>query len=54
MKSTKIDYGSKKFSMYFSEEVVASTLGIFGEGMKVASEITLMAADAGVVRTERM
>jgi hypothetical protein len=29
VKSTKIDYGTKKFNMYFSEEVVASTLGIF-------------------------
>jgi hypothetical protein len=40
--------------MYSSEEVVASTLGIFGQGMKVVSVITLMAADAGVIRTERM
>jgi hypothetical protein len=42
----------KKFNMYLFEEVVANTLRIFGEGMKVACEITLMAADAGMVRTD--
>jgi uncharacterized protein len=42
----------KKFSMYLFEEVVANTLRIFGEGMKVACEITLMAADAGMIRTD--
>ncbi len=42
----------KKFNMYLFEEVVANTLRIFGEGMKVACEITLMAADAGLVRTD--
>jgi hypothetical protein len=42
----------KKFSMYLFEEVVANTLRIFGQGMKVACEITLMAADAGLIRTD--
>ena len=42
----------KKFNMYLFPEVVASTLRIFGQGMKVACEITLMAADAGLVRTD--
>ena len=42
----------KKFKMYLFEEVVANTLRLFGQGMKVACEITLMAADAGLVRTD--
>jgi hypothetical protein len=42
----------KKFNMYLFEEVVANTLRIFGQGMKVACEITIMAADAGLVRTD--
>ena len=33
-------------------DVVANTLRIFGDGMKVACEIILMAADAGLVRTD--
>ncbi len=42
----------KKFHMYLFEEAVANTLRIFGEGMKVACEIALMAADAGMIRTD--
>jgi hypothetical protein len=42
----------KKFNMYLFEETVANTLRIFGQGMKVVCEITLMAADAGLVRTD--
>jgi len=42
----------KKFKMYLFEEVVANTLRMFGQGMKVVCEITLMAADAGLVRTD--
>lgn len=42
----------KKFKMYLFEETVANTLRIFGQGMKVVCEITLMAADAGLVRTD--
>ena len=33
-------------------DVVASTLRVFGQGMKVACEIAVMAADAGMVRTD--
>jgi len=33
-------------------DIIGSTLGFFGRGMKVAAEITLMAADAGLVRTD--
>ncbi|MDP2728936.1 MAG: pyruvate kinase alpha/beta domain-containing protein [Dehalococcoidales bacterium] len=32
--------------------IVSSTLSIFGPGMKVACEIALMAADAGLIRTD--
>jgi len=42
----------KKFNMYLFEEAVANTLRLFGQGMKVVCEITLMAADAGLVRTD--
>jgi hypothetical protein len=42
----------KKFKMYLFEEVVANTLRLFGQGMKVVCEITLMATDAGLVRTD--
>ena len=42
----------KKFKMYLFEEVVANTLRLFGEGTKVACEITIMAADAGLIRTD--
>lgn len=43
----------RKLNTYQLEEIVAFTLRIFGEGMKVAVEITLMAADAGLIRTDR-
>ena len=33
-------------------DVIANVLRTFGEGMKVACEITLMAADSGLVRTD--
>jgi hypothetical protein len=42
----------KKFKMHLFEEAVANTLRLFGQGMKVVCEITLMAADAGLVRTD--
>ena len=41
-----------KYNMYLLGDVVANTLRIFGQGLKVACEIALMAADAGVVRTD--
>ena len=42
----------KKFNIYLFEEVVARTLYVFGQGLKVACEVTIMAADAGLVRTD--
>lgn len=42
----------KKLGTYELEEIIAYALRIFGEGMKVACEIVLMAADAGLVRTD--
>ncbi len=42
----------QKFHMYLLGDTIASTLRIFGEGMKVVCEIALMAADAGLVRTD--
>jgi hypothetical protein len=39
----------KKLGTYLTDEIVAFTLRIFGQGMKVCVEITLMAADAGLV-----
>lgn len=41
----------KKMDTYELEEIIAYTLRIFGEGTKVAIEIALMAADAGLVST---
>ncbi|MGA9349685.1 MAG: pyruvate kinase alpha/beta domain-containing protein [Anaerolineae bacterium] len=42
----------KKLGTYELEEIIAHTLRLFGDGVKVAVEITLMAADAGLVRTD--
>jgi hypothetical protein len=39
----------KKLGTYELEELVAYTLRMFGEGMKVVCEISLMAADAGLI-----
>jgi hypothetical protein len=39
-----------KLGGYQLDEIVANTLRIFGHGTKVAVEIALMAADAGLVR----
>ncbi len=41
----------KKLGSYELDEIIAFTLRIFGEGLKVAVEISLMAADAGLVPT---
>ncbi len=41
-----------KLSTYQLDEIMAYTLRIFGQGTKVAIEIALMAADAGLVRTD--
>ncbi len=42
----------QKFSTHVVGDIVAHTLRIFGQGMKVACEITMMAADSGLVRTD--
>ncbi len=41
-----------KLSTYQIDEIMAYTLRTFGQGVKVAIEIALMAADAGLVRTD--
>ncbi len=41
----------KKFNMHLLGDTIASTLRVLGQGMKVVCEITLMAADAGLVRS---
>ncbi len=41
-----------KFNTYVIGDIVANTLRIFGEGIKVVCEITMMAADGGLVRTD--
>ena len=41
-----------KYNTYVLGEVIADVLRIFGAGTKVACEIVMMAADAGVVRTD--
>jgi hypothetical protein len=42
----------RQLNTYQVDEIIAYTLRIFGEGMKVVCEITLMAADAGWLRTD--
>ena len=42
----------KKLATYQVDEIMAFTLRTFGQGAKVAVEIALMAADAGLVRTD--
>lgn len=42
----------RKFNTYQVDELIAQTLRIFGQGTKVACEIVLMAADAGLIRTD--
>ena len=42
----------KKLGTYELEEIIAYTLRTFCEGIKVAAEMALMAADAGLVRTD--
>ena len=41
-----------KLSTYQVNEIVAYTLRTFGQGTKVAIELTMMAADAGLIRTD--
>jgi hypothetical protein len=42
----------KKLGTYELEEIIAFTLRVFGQGTKVAIEIALMAADAGLISTQ--
>ncbi|MBI2303939.1 MAG: hypothetical protein HYU86_04230 [Chloroflexi bacterium] len=42
----------RKLGTYQVGEIVAHALRIFGQGMKVVCEITVMAADAGLIRTD--
>ena len=41
-----------KFNTYVTGDIVSNTLYIFGQGMKVACEIALIAADSGLVHTD--
>lgn len=41
-----------KTGTYQADEIIAYTLRMFGQGTKVAVEIALMAADAGLIRTD--
>ncbi|MGE5341655.1 MAG: pyruvate kinase alpha/beta domain-containing protein [Candidatus Omnitrophota bacterium] len=41
-----------KFGTYQVDEIVSNALKIFGQGTKVAIEIAMMAADAGLIRTD--
>ncbi len=41
-----------KFNTLAIGDIIANTLYIFGQGMKVACEIAMMAADSGLVRTD--
>ena len=43
----------RRFKTYQVDEVMAQTLRIFGQGTKVAVEMALMAADAGLVPVDR-
>ncbi len=42
----------RKMNTFQNDEIIANTLRIFGQGMKVVFEMCLMAADAGLVRTD--
>ena len=42
----------KKFNTLTIGDILANTLRVFGEGMKAACEVSMMAADSGLVRTD--
>ena len=42
-----------KFGTAYPTEITAQTLRLFGEGMKVAVEVSLMAADAGLIPVDK-
>ncbi|MCW4024541.1 MAG: hypothetical protein NWF01_05850 [Candidatus Bathyarchaeota archaeon] len=41
-----------KFGTIQADGIISSTLRLFGQGVKVACEISCMAADAGLIRTD--
>jgi hypothetical protein len=43
----------RKLGTYQVDEIMAHTLRTFSEGIKVSAELCLMAADAGLVRTDK-
>jgi uncharacterized protein len=43
----------RKFGTWETEEIIAQTLKRFGQGLKVAVEVSLMAADAGLIPAHR-
>lgn len=42
----------KKFNTFVIGDIIANSLRILGEGLKVTCEIAMMAADSGLVRTD--
>ena len=44
---------NRKFNAIQVDEVIANVLRLFGSGVKVACEVACMAADAGLIRTDR-
>ena len=42
----------RKLGTYQVDEIMAYTLRTFGQGIKVAAELALMAADGGLARTD--
>lgn len=42
----------RKYSTYELDDLFADCLRLFGQGMKVTVEIAMMAADAGLIRTD--
>lgn len=42
----------RQFDTYQVDEIIAHTLRLFSQGVKVIAEMALMAADAGLVRTD--
>ncbi len=48
------DYYRKKKGTVTTTTIIADTLRMFGQGTKVAVEITAMAADAGLIKEDRV
>jgi hypothetical protein len=43
---------NRKFGAIQIDEIIANVLRLFGQGVKVACEVTCMATDAGLIRTD--